>query len=521
MKTSQNNQINKISRADIAQKILRLRGQPFSLKDRPHLRFIYDYADKVWVIKAGRQVEKSTTLAAIMLTESITIPHFNCLYVTYSNKQVSDFSSDKIVPMILHSPYVRQYFHTGEVIKRVTDRTFTNGSHIFLRSAYNNPETLRGIPADRVVFDEVQNLIPEVIYVAEESLAHSKYQWKIFSGTAKTRNNLIETYWNLSKQIEYMIKCEACNYWNYQDEKIIGKDSYICAKCGNKIDIKNGRFVMLNPSGKFMGIRITQIMVPWMTFENIKEKFELKPLSYFYNEVLGLPYESMEQPVTELELRQCCSNYPMNLDFVQSIPYESIIAGIDWGMGLNSSTVVTIGHLYGNKARVLYALRLIETDAIKQYEQIRNLLSYCRASIIVTDFGAGFGLNDMLKRDFNMVIPVLYTEGGVGKVLKWDAKGKKYIALRTPLLNIVFSSIKRQDIIFPRYENIKDFLQDIMNVYVDYRTVKGREIPYYTHNIQEYDDFLHSLTYFLIGCWLYSGKQYLFTSVAEYPKEFE
>jgi hypothetical protein len=75
MKTSQNNQINKISRADIAQKILRLRGQPFSLKDRPHLRFIYDYADKVWVIKAGRQVEKSTTLAAIMLTESITIPH--------------------------------------------------------------------------------------------------------------------------------------------------------------------------------------------------------------------------------------------------------------------------------------------------------------------------------------------------------------------------------------------------------------------------------------------------------------
>jgi hypothetical protein len=262
-------------------------------------------------------------------------------------------------------------------------------------------------------------------------------------------------------------------------------------------------------------------MVPWMTFENIKEKFELKPLSYFYNEVLGLPYESMEQPVTELELRQCCSDYPMSLDFVNSIPYESIIAGIDWGMGLNSSTVVTIGHLHGSKARVLYALRIVETDAIKQYEQIRNLLSYCRASIIVTDFGAGFGLNDMLKRDFNMVIPVLYTEGGVGKVLKWDAKGKKYIALRTPLLNIVFSSIKRQDIIFPRYENMKDFLQDIMNVYVDYRTVKGREIPYYTHNIQEYDDFLHSLTYFLIGCWLYSGKQYLFTSVAEYPKEFE
>jgi hypothetical protein len=46
-----------------AESYLRLHGQPFSLAGRPYLIPIYDSTAKNLVIRASRQVEKSTFLA--------------------------------------------------------------------------------------------------------------------------------------------------------------------------------------------------------------------------------------------------------------------------------------------------------------------------------------------------------------------------------------------------------------------------------------------------------------------------
>jgi len=97
-------------RSSIAEMVLYHAGLPFSFKNREYLIPLYD-TDRPVVFKAGRQTEKSTTIANIMILDAITYPFFNNLYVSYTQKQVSFFSNIRFQQIINFSPVVKRYFH--------------------------------------------------------------------------------------------------------------------------------------------------------------------------------------------------------------------------------------------------------------------------------------------------------------------------------------------------------------------------------------------------------------------------
>jgi hypothetical protein len=485
----------------VAQKLLRIKNEAFSLYHREYLLPLYNGNYKRLVLKSGRQSEKSTTLAAKMVIYSIAIPGFNTLYVNYSGKQLSDFSEDKLKQFLLYSPYVHSHYFMGSSIRdRVQDKVLLNSSHITLRNAGKlSHKSIQGISADLLTFDETQNLLTDVIQDVEETTGHSKYKLKIYAGTARTTNNTLESYWQWSSQNEYMVKCMHCNNWNYLDEKVIGVNDYICSKCGGNINMRNGHWVKSVSGSDFEGFRIPQMIVPSYTFNDIKFKYNHYTHQIFYNNVLGLPYDMAEMPITDMELRRCCINDTFNTGDLEGI---AAFAGIDWGPGgegdeKKAHTVITIGIPESDHIKVMYIEKLKDSNPEEQVKRIAALIRLYNVRFVLADWGFGVMQNSILSRmDGVHVWPSFYTEN-LSAMVKWD--NEKYIFNRTKIMTHVFSMLKNIKIQFPKYQFVEPFFKDYLNIYRDSRNTAHSDIMFYNHSPERPDDAFHSLVY-LVSC---------------------
>ena len=176
--------------------------KPFSFRNREYLLPIYNTSARKVLLQCGRQVEKSTTLGNIALTYSMLRKHFRTLFVSPTQTQTEVFSRDKIETMILNSRKLKT-LATGRGTKdNVLFKKFITGSEMTLRYAFLHADRVRGIFADMLLLDEIQDILTEVIPVIEEALSHSDYKIYRYSGTPKSLDNTIAYYWeNYSTQI--------------------------------------------------------------------------------------------------------------------------------------------------------------------------------------------------------------------------------------------------------------------------------------------------------------------------------
>ena len=106
---------------------------PISFADREYLHAIYVANHGNLVIRASRQVEKSTFLAATVIFEACQNPESRILFVA-PRRAVPDVSRDRLIPMIQESPLVRR-------------RLF--GPRKRMRISISNLPTVRGCTSDR------------------------------------------------------------------------------------------------------------------------------------------------------------------------------------------------------------------------------------------------------------------------------------------------------------------------------------------------------------------------------------
>jgi hypothetical protein len=178
----------------ILPQLLSLNGKPFSLKD--HFPFEPMYTrfgiPKKTVLKCGRQVSKSTTLAVQGIIQSAVKPFFKTLFVCPLFEQIRRFSSNYVRPFIQNSPVKSALI--GETVagaQNVLQRTMRNESIMFFTFCFLDAERVRGIPADKLAIDEVQDINWDFIGVLEHCLKASPYKFQQFSGTSKTEDNTL------------------------------------------------------------------------------------------------------------------------------------------------------------------------------------------------------------------------------------------------------------------------------------------------------------------------------------------
>lgn len=399
----------------------------------------------------------------------------------------------------------------------------------------------RGIPAWRVCIDEVQDILSENIPVIERCADHAPKQWRsfLYSGTPKSLDNTIEWYRaNKSTQAEWLVPCdckggEGGRYWNQLGEKNIGAKSLICENCGKPLEPMGpeaqwANMVEYDPEKMFESYRISQLMVPWKKWSEIIYDYETMPRAQFYNEVLGLSYDSGLRPLTLGQVRDACNDkitmHPDVLARYRQLGRDQpIFMGVDWGTGENTYTVVTLATYIDMKFRVFYVHRCIGDlmDPAPQVAFISKLISQFNVRVVGTDYGGGYDRNDTLMRKFGpqRLVKFQYM-ARCRKKVEWDPKLLRFKAHRTEVMSDVFNAIKRHQIELPRWaefhaEGKAPYAADMLNIFSEYN--RTLHMIQYLHAPDKPDDTLHSLVYCLLGSMIVNPRPDIITPRRELP----
>lgn len=491
-------------------------GVPFAFDGRPYLRKIHDLDEKKILFRTGRQVEKTSSLAAKLVSHSCMRTNWKSLYVSPSQGQTRVFSHARL-DRVLQSPYVKaKYFNSEQCIDFVYEKQFMNGSSVLLSYASTDADRCRGISADMLLCDEIQDMTTDVFPVLEQCLSHSPWGYKVYAGTPKTLNNSMETHWKNSTQCEWMIHCGGCGKWIFQDEKMIRKEGPRCPDCSRELDPQFGKWVAYGAEdSEFVGFRIPQTMVPWMLhphkWKELYQNFTKWPQQQFYNEVLGLAHERGANPLVEEDLKKCCSDRTMVEHRPVDLYFDALYAGVDWGAGLGSYTVLFILGWHGGKVHVLYARRFAaeKDEPGIQVDEIAKTCARFATPLVACDWGGGFAQNKSLAMQLSGHGDVVQMcESGVKKRdLSYIQASRMYTFNRSMGMSMVIQGIKNGDYVFPRWEDFKDFAPDFINIFEDYNRALRQVV--YDHPDNSPDDAMHSLMFATLAMKLARGDKAL------------
>lgn len=517
-------------KSDIAQAVLYHLGQPLRLENHAFMIPVYNDEDLHLVLKCSRQVAKSTTIAILQVLESLISPHWRSLYVSPSALQTRQYSNEKLRPTLFDSPFVKNLYIGKGVTDQVFEKTLANGSYMFLRYAFLTAARARGIPASRVFFDEAQDLYKDNIKVISQSLSASRIAAgvpgrEMLAGTPLTFSNTLEEYWKWSTQCEWLVPCDCKSptYWNFLDERCIGKKGLICRNCGKPINPAQGQWVTFSPDEFYVGYHISQLMVPWKQSEEawrseIVLPMEKWPANKFNNEILGFSYDTATAPITQMDLQQCC--WPVkkvgSRDTSRWVERRNdrmhglrVFAGIDWGEGrpegeivhgkkkFASWTVLTLGAYINQETFWPFYMKKYMGTEIDPEIILPDIIRICdhwNVEVVGADWGHGWGMNSRLfkARGRERVMQFAYS-GTLGERKSWDKEAYKWIINRNAVLSDFFSDLKNQRLIFPLWETFEPFAKDILAEYVEYNELT--HTMKYDHPIDQPDDGLHSMVF--------------------------
>jgi len=373
--------------------VLNLNGQPYSLKNHytfaPLFRCLTP-KNQVWC--TGRQVSKSTSLAAHGVVVANAVPFFKTLFITPLYEQIRRFSNNYVRPFIDQSP-VKVLWSGTSTENSVLQRSFKNNSLMLFSFALLDADRVRGVSADRVCIDEVQDMDPDHIPIIQETMSYSRYATSYYTGTPKTLDNLIYGLYKRSSQAEWFIPCHSCKHWNipsrehdldamigpYSDHISEKQPGTVCAKCRKPVSPRHGRWVHRYPERRwqFSGYHVPQIILPlhfadpekWSTMLLKREGYGNMTQAQFYNEVMGESIDTGQKLISETDLKAACLLQWENKKEPDPKSYENLdnyrhrILAIDWGgggeEGVSFTVLAVLGFRHDGTIDVLWAKRLL------------------------------------------------------------------------------------------------------------------------------------------------------------------
>lgn len=370
------------------------RHEAFSFHGRRHMYRPYDTPARRVLLQAARQVEKSTLCGNLALSYCCIIPSYKVLYVSPSAMQTKTFSADRLKEPMDTSD-VLTAFSTGQLAKNIFEKQFVNRSKITLRYSYLSADRTRGIPAYMLILDEIQDILFDNIPVIEQCTSHAPEKWKkyVYAGTPKSLDNTIEYFRSRqSTQGEWVVPCDHCGssagagrFWNILGEKNIGTKYLVCEKCGGRIDPMHedaqwAAMVTYRPEKEmYEAYRIPQLMVPWKPWSELIHQYETYPRAKFYNEVLGISFDSGLRPLNLSQVREHCRNeismHPTEVNKYRALSFsQPIFMGIDWGCHDEQTRILT-------EDGFKYFRDLTDDDKVAQWDPDTRVMSFVKPKV--------------------------------------------------------------------------------------------------------------------------------------------
>lgn len=522
--------------------LLRLRGKPMHLQKHFYMEPLFStQIPERMVYKTGRQVAKTTSLAAMHVLLS-TIPYLSQLYVTPFFVQTTRFSSLFVRPLLQQSPLGRLLYPDREKIPggAVLQMAFPNNAVQHFSFAFLDCERIRGIPADLLTFDEVQNIDKTFLPVIESVLDGSEnFGCVKYFGTPLTEDNTLHVLFERSSQAEWVTPCTACNRDNIAGLKhhllqMIQTHGVSCHHCGRLIDPSTGHWQHGVPSRTltFPGRHVPQVIVPrhyanpskWRQLVLAKEGGMAWP--QFLNEKLGEACDVLASELTRSDLR-AAATLPFGNSEAEALKqvkkYNAITLGIDWGGGgaesLSYTAMAVLGHRPDRSLDVLYMLKLLRpyTD-VEQAQIAYHLARKFAVARTGHDFGGSGGLRDTLLIQAGMpveyVMPMSYVGTGSRALVtanppnEWVPRAF-YTVDKARSLSMMITMVKEKMIRFPKYEtwatetgDANDYAGDFTALATEKRRVPARSDVFLVvckENCS--DDLTHAINFGALAYW--------------------
>lgn len=514
-------------RSQAAQLFLTLKKDPLSFKDHPYMPGMIDCTAPRKLYKCSRQVGKSVAdcleLTVDPMFTNLPVKAMRSVYVSPSEKQAQQFSIEKLQPMIYESPRYRTMYTDNRSRRDVFLYTLSNGAQIYLRAAFKSADRVRGIPADKIVVDEIQDIVPAFLPDIISSALASRYNRVTTSGTPKALENFIEKDWLKSSMGEWAVPCHAHSpvFWNVNlGVGNIGKETLVCSNCGKPINAREGIWVDGQPNAMTKGFHINQLASvinsedPEKWKQNIVANFEDWSEDKFYNEILGVSFGHFSQILSAAEMAACTSPNSTSRLFDTSRFYDKPpttrcrwFAGVDWGSGREeggfedgkkkyaSFTIMVIGTIDADGKFVVAHFKKFrgkETDPQFCVDYVIRKAREWGVKRVGVDSGYGWGPNEQLIRALgkNRVIKLLYS-GNMAALTKWDNIAWQYTLNRSAFVSRMINLVKRRELVLPK--GSEEMHKDFIALKSEYSQQSRRIL--YTHSQSEPDDTLHASIY--------------------------
>lgn len=455
----------------------------------------YQYQPLTCVLKTARQVSKTTSAVAQTILQCATIDNFTTMIVAPLEQQSLRISSLFVRPFLDSSPLLKI---VGLDTERALHFKFENNSAIILSYAHQDADRTRGVPADKVHVDEVQDIRAEFIPVISAALSASRYKFSVYTGTPKNYNNTLQFLWQASSQAEWAIKCAACNYWNIASAgndllQMIGPPrpdiSYenpgtICAKCGSVIHPATGRWVHSFPDRMFdyAGYHIPQpIMemhyadpVAWKVLYGKMQGGYQTSTPDFYREILGEAYDTGThlltlEDITKVAVLPNRNDEAAVMDYVRNSKLR--VLGIDWGGGGKEGNYTTLSLCclgFDGRIYVPWGIALrTPHDHIREAVEIIRIANRFGVDFIAHDFTGAGSLREtvLVHNGFprDRIIPYYYVafssvKGSAAKFVPADKYNPRstYHIDPTRAMLLVTGAIKLGKVQFFKYDYMNE-----------------------------------------------------------------
>lgn len=506
-------------------------GAPQSLELFPMMRPIYDSLPQRLLLKCSRKTLKSTLISNVITLNMVRYNYYKMLYVG-PNEQFTKYFSSSYLAARFDSPRLKaviQGLSTNDVFKKVLRDTH---SDVLLKYANDDATRIRGPATDHNIHDEVQDMDLDILPIIGETMALSGFKREIFAGTPLTTDNTIQSLWKKAHQYEWAMKCRGCNHWNTltmdnDPLKMILKQGFSCAKCSKLINSEDGQWIDFNPGDRAVhGYHLAQPLLPFFNrdpkewreiFAKCTGEKNYTPLQV-YNEVLGLAHDVGAKPITEEQLKSLCVLGEADSAWERGRRrYVATTMGVDWGVNMQTSrtTGCCVGLREDGICEVFFAKVFKDTDYESQIGALARKAGEFDA-FVASDSGPDPARGIMLAKLYNpqKCQLVRYEHGKFvqrqdvpADAIDWSQT--RWVLHRSDTFSFTLDLLRKNQIVFPRWEDCSEAMQDILNIFVEVKEGPLRAELFYRHKDDQPDDFFHALNFAICQAHLLAGNPLL------------
>jgi hypothetical protein len=435
---------------------IRLEGRPFRFEGHEYLRAIYDDTSPHVVLSKAAQIGGTTW--AILRSLHACLTGLNVVYFFPTRTDVIEFSKSRVGPLLADNPFLSKMMTDTDTagLKRIGE------SYLYLRGMQSTVG-MKSVPADMIVFDELDETSPAAKAMAKERLAHSDYKRIVELSNPSLPDYGIDEQYQKSDQRHWTLRCPHCGQWTApvkefptklgEEVRIIrprldGTHYLACVKCNRELDITAGEWVADLPGRTIHGYRISQLFSSKMDPGEILEEYETTRFpDRFYNLKIGVPWADLETRLDVMSVLSLCTDTPM----YQSCDDGTCIMGVDTGKNLH---VVIIRKDENEERDDRGKQHLIYVATCRDFSELDILMEQFHVRWCVIDgLPETHATRDFARRHPRQVFLCFFNEHQRGRPM-WDSKSYTVQVNRTEALDASRAAVRDKRVILPRRQPI-------------------------------------------------------------------